>query len=691
LDETKNTQLGVYDQVLQDRYNPVALMKDFEPLWKSRFLRSNASLSWNVTKGLIARSEVGYNQFWRREKTWSGSVYNNYLDAVGNKTYAGNASITSGEGWNLRWVNTLNYQISNLGKDHDLSVTAGHEVNNSGGESINIWGNRFPATFDKERAFGMMNQYLSSTTTVNSGISSSISTPDRLTSYFGRFNYTLFDKYLFTATLRADGSSKFPTSNKWGYFPAAAIGWRMSDETFIKDIKWIDNLKLRASYGEVGNDGISANLWKPQWSSDGLTRYSINEAQQTAYSPQSTKANPDLKWETTITRNIGVDFSLLNKKINGALEVYKNSTKDLLVLASIDAIYGYTAEYRNVGSTSNRGIELSLSSDLIRRKDFNLTAGFNININRGKIDELAPGVNGLYKSQWGSSMTQPNTGDYILEVGKPVGQVRGYIYEGWYSVDDFDYANGIYTLKKGVADIGSGIIGTVFGTTGNKPGGQVAYPGVVKYKDVNNDGLVNENDVTIIGDMNPKHTGGLNINSSYKNFDFAMNFNWSYGNQVYNANYLAAFYGSKEDGLFKNRLDYLTTSFKIYDIQNGQLVKVTDPAALKALNANATTYLPYHENPVVSTMGIEDGSFLRLNTVTLGYSLPEGLIQKMKINKLRFYASIFNALTFTKYKGLDPEVNANTNLNSASYPTLGLDWGAYPRARSFTAGLNIEF
>ncbi|MCU7551747.1 TonB-dependent receptor [Chitinophagaceae bacterium LB-8] len=691
LDDTKNTQLGLYDRVLQDQFNPVALMEDYEPLERRRFLRSNVSLSWNIIKGLTARSEFGYNMYWHRGKAWSGAVYNNYLDAAGNKTYAGNAALESAEGWGLRWVNTLNYQIANLGKDHDLSVTAGQEVNNSDGESFSIWGNKYPVSFDKERAFAMMNQYLASTTTVNYGYSSDVATPNRLTSYFGRANYTLKDKYLFTATLRADASSRFAPSNRWAYFPAAAIGWRMTDEDFLKDVRWLDNLKLRASYGEVGNDGIGPNLWKSQWSSDGLTRYSINEAQQSSYSPQSTMPNPNLKWETTVTRNVGVDFSFLNRRINGTLDVYKNSTKDLLMLTSLRPETGFSGMYENIGSTSNRGVELALSGDIVHQKDFNLTASINISVNRGRVEELAPGVNGLYKSQWGSTMTQPNTGDYILQVGKPVGQVRGYTYDGWYSVDDFDYANGIYTLKKGVADIGSGIIGTVYGTTANKPGGQVAYPGVIKFKDTNGDGIVNESDVTIIGDMNPKHTGGFNLNSSYKNIDFAMNFNWSYGNKVYNANYLAAFYGSKEDGLYKNRLDYLSTSYKIYDIQNGQIVKVTDPAALNALNANATTFLPYHENPVVSTMGIQDGSFLRLNTVTLGYTLPEGLIQKMKINKLRVYASIFNALTLTKYKGLDPEVNTNTGQGGAQYPTVGLDWGAYPRARSFTAGLNVEF
>jgi len=198
-----------------------------------------------------------------------------------------------------------------------------------------------------------------------------------------------------------------------------------------------------------------------------MTNYSINEVQQVSYSPASTIANPNLKWETTITRNLGLDFAFLKSRIYGSVDVYKNSTKDLLMLTAISAISGFTSTYDNIGGTSNKGIELALGGDIMRSRDFNLSVNFNININRGNVDELAPGVNGLYKSQWGSSMTQPNTGDYILYVGKAVGQVRGYIYDGWYTTNDFNYnaTTGMYTLKPGVPDIASGILGTVYGTT----------------------------------------------------------------------------------------------------------------------------------------------------------------------------------------------------------------------------------
>lgn len=692
LDDRVNTQLGLYDVVLQDQYNPVSRMKDYFPGGNQRSLRSNASLSWNIIRGLNARSEFGYNMYWNRNKSWSGAVYNNYLDADGNKTYAGNASISSTEGWSLRWVNTLSYQVQALGKAHDLNITVGQEVNDSHSEGISMFGNKYPASFDSERAFALMDQYLSGTSTINSGISSNIGAASRLLSYFGRLNYSLFGRYLFTATLRADGSSRFSPINRWGYFPAAAVAWRINEESFLKDVSWLDNLKLRVSYGEVGNDGISAQLWTQQWGSDGLTRYSINEVQQSAYSPASTLANPDLKWETTVTKNIGLDFALFNNRLSGTIEVYKNNSKDLLLLTSIDPVRtGFTSTYDNIGGISNKGIEISLVGAIIKSKDFTLNANFNINFNKSRVDQLGPGITGLYKSQWGSTMTQPNTGDYILMVGQPVGLVRGYTYDGWYTVDDFNYSGGMYTLKPGVPDIASGIIGTVFGTTTHKPGSQTAYPGVIKFRDVNGDGVVDEKDVTVIGNMNPKHTGGLTVTSTYKNFDLALGFNWSYGNKIYNANYLAAFYGSKEDGLYRNRLDYLSSAYRIFDIQGGQLVSITDPGELSKLNEGATTFLPYHENPVASTLGIQDGSFLRLNTVTLGYNLPQSLIKRIGISNLRIYGAIYNALIFTNYPGLDPEVNTNTSQGGAQYPTVGLDWGSYPRARSFTLGLNLGF
>lgn len=697
LDDRLNTSLGMYDNVLQDRFNPVARIKDYTPLTTNKSLRANGALSWNVIKGLTARSELGLSTYWNNTKTWSGAIYNDYFDAEGNQTYGGNAEISRSEGWNMRWANTLNYNVQGLGEKHSLGILVGQEISDSNSESMKIAGQYYPVSFDADRAFAMMDQYNTEMNTPNHSFSSNKGTPNRMLSFFGRANYSFMDRYLITATFRADGSSKFAPSSQWGYFPAAALAWRISEEDFAKKIVWLDNLKLRLSYGMVGNDGIDASLWKMNWKSSGLLNYSIDENKQPGYEPASaTMANPNLKWETTITRNLGLDFGIFNNRLYGTVDLYWNTTKDLLMLTSISSISGFSTTYDNIGQTSNKGLEISLSGDIIRSKDFNLSASMNINFNKGNVDKLAPGVNGLYKTQWGSTMTQPGTGDYILMEGKPVGLVRGYTYDGWYTTSDFTYQDGKYTLKEGVPDIASGILGTVYGTQKEKPGGQSAYPGVVKYKDISGpdgipDGIVDDYDVSVIGDMNPKHTGGFNLNLNYKHLDLSLGFNWSYGNKIYNASYLAALYGGKENGLYRNGLAILADSYKLYDIQDGNLVRITEPSALDALNKNAKLYLPYHENPVVSTLGIEDGSYLRLNTVSLGYTFAKNLIKKLGLQNARVYGTIYNLLTITGYSGVDPEVNANPNLGGAQYPTTGLDWGTYPRARSYTFGVNVEF
>jgi TonB-dependent starch-binding outer membrane protein SusC len=524
------------------------------------------------------------------------------------------------------------------------------------------------------------------TTVVNPSISKN--------SYFGRANYSFMDKYLLSATFRADGSSKFSPENRWGYFPAASAAWRISKENFMENVNWISDLKLRVSYGEVGNDNISSSLWNQLWTSGGLTRFSLNEVQQASYTLGTSElANYNLTWETTTTRNIGLDFTLFNGKLNGSVDVYKNTVKDLLLRTPITPISGFTTTLANVGATSNKGIEISLNGNIVNTEDFSLKASVNFNINKGNVDALAPGINNTYNSNWGGVHNSAGSGDYIFEVGQPVGLVRGWVSDGMYTTKDFDYnpaGGGIYTLKAGVPDIASGLLSTVYGTVGHKPGAQTAYPGVPKFKDTNKDGVVDVKDIGVIGNMNPKNYGGFSFSGNYKSFDFGLDFNWSYGNDVYNADHLNNYLGNKESGLFRNRIQELAGAYKIYDVVGGQITPVVDPAALDALNANATTYLPFAENTMTSTFGIEDGSFLRLNTVTLGYTLPKSIGGVNLFQRVRIYGSIYNALLITGYNGLDPEVSSDESRNG-DYPTPGLDYGTYPRPRSYTLGINLEF
>ncbi|SNR31181.1 TonB-linked outer membrane protein, SusC/RagA family [Maribacter sedimenticola] len=693
-DVTSNTQLGDYDYVLSDTFNPVSQLYDTDNSNINRELVANTALTWNVVNGLTAKSSLSVTATWNKNKEWTGAIVNNYLDGNDEPIYGGDAEVTTSEAWRVIFTNTLNYEFQGLGDDHRLSILGGTEIIDGGAESVTINGERYPSSFDAERAWANMDSYLVAEQQFYR-LQSNIAAASRWESYFGRLNYAFKDKYLLSGTFRADGSSKFAPSQRWGYFPAGAFGWRLSEESFLNQTSWIDDLKLRVSYGTVGNDRIPNSAFTNLYELSGNSTYSINEVLQPAYVPASESlGNPEITWETTITRNIGLDFTVLDSKLSGTIEVYHNSVKDLLLLdTSLSEITGFSSQYRNVGQTSNKGVEVSMNADLVTTDNFNLQGNFNINFNRNNVDELADGINPFYSSEWGGVRLSPN-GDYVLEVDRPVGLIRGWQYDGWYTTDDFNYdpATEIYTLKDGVADYASGILPNIYGTFSNKPGDQTAYPGVQKVKDINGDGLIDDLDLGVIGNTNPKHTGGFGLTGNYKAFDFGLNFTWSYGNDIYNATHVEAYLGNKETGLFRNRFQELAGHYKIYDIIDGQLTKVVDPAALDALNANASTFLPYPESAINTSFGVEDGSYLRLNTATLGYSIPENTLSKIGLKRLRLYGSIFNVFTLTGYSGFDPEINANEyDGGNRTYPTPGLDFRSYPRARTYTFGINVEF
>ncbi len=680
---------------LWDNYSPASRAADYDPLTASSNFVGIASLNWVIIKGLTYHTDFSGNGSWGQRRYWSGAIYRSYIDdATGKKSFAGDADYRKNDSWGLRWANTLAYEF-NINKDHKFNVLAGSEFFNSGGTSISIQANHFPSNFTKDNAFGQINQFTPAPIGTAT-FSSNVSFPDRLTSYFGRVLYSYMDKYLFTGTFRADASSKFTQNNRWGYFPAAALAWRASQESFLKDVSWLDDLKFRAAYGAVGNNNIAANSFAQNWGSVSDTRaqYDINHTLLPAYglSTPSILANPDLKWETTITRDIGTDFTLFGGVLSGTVDVYWNTTKDLLLNTTIPPISGFTSTLANVGQTSNKGVELALSSRVIQSKDWRVTVGGNITFNKNNVDRLADNVNPLYGSAWAGTATYPAS-DYLLVPGRSVGLVRGLTYNGYYTPADFNYNNGLYTLKSGVPDVTSAIAGVMHGlvTGTDRPTGQNAYPGMAKYKDLNGDGKIDDNDLSVIGSTTPKITGGFTANAGYKNFDLMLNFNYILGNDIYNANKLASLYGPKEAGVYENKLAILNDGYKIYDVVKGQLVRLRTPDELNAANAGATLPLAYSETGIASTLGIEKGSFLRLNTATLGYTVPKNVLSKIRVSSLRIYGSVYNLFTLTKYSGLDPEVSVNDNANSSTYPTTGLDFGAYPRPRSFVVGINLNF
>ena len=671
------SDLGMGSASADPTYNPLTTVKDYENLRNRYRIGVNTGLTWNIIKGLTAKSEIYLSRNWSKTQNWvgghtQGEPYNS-------------ATLTNGDGYNTRWDTTLSYEVQGLGEDHSLTVMAGNEVLSSRSNNSQIYGTNYPDEWDMNYGFGFINM----TNKTNDKYTYTDGHPSHSTSWFGRVNYNYLGRYLLTATLRADGSSKFAEGNRWGYFPAAAVAWRISDEPFMKNAQsWLDNLKLRLSLGTSGNDQIASGLTETLWTTGTAV---VNGENITTYVPAKTLGNPDLKWETTTSRNIGLDFSFWNGKLRGSLDYYHNSTKDVLMLVPCDPTSGFSFQMQNVAKTSNRGIELSLNYEIVRQKDWHLSFGLTYNYNKNKVDKLQDGVLASAHTNWGSTMRKPNY-DYIVKEGEPVGLVQGFLSEGFYTVNDFNVVDGVWTLKPGVPD-NKLDLGGDYGGPYNRPEGQVAYPGMAKFKDVDESGTVDADDATIIGHTMPKHTGGFNLSGRWKNLDFSANFTYQLGGDVYNANVMSDMKGDKDTGLGYSRLSEVSNTWKMYNTDaNGDIYIVTDPTELAALNAN-TLYPVTHEYGITSSKFIEDASFLRLQTLTVGYTFPKVWTKKVGISNLRVYFTGGNLFCWKKYSGLDPDVNVSPNADSAyaGFPTPNYDYRSYPKSRTFTFGLNVAF
>jgi TonB-linked SusC/RagA family outer membrane protein len=457
------------------------------------------------------------------------------------------------------------------------------------------------------------------------------------------------------------------------------VAWRIKSESFLKDVSWINDMKFRASVGVIGNNRIDDYLHITTFNNDGRYYYGLNN--NIVYALYSSGlVNTDLKWESARSTNLGLDLSIFRSRLRMSVDVYENRSKDLLLDVPVASTYGYTTQTQNVGETSNRGLEIQLDGVIAKRASgFNWSANFNISFNQNKILALGPGQDFFFAApSWGVS-GQP--ADYIQKIGQPVGAMWGLVTDGFYKVSDFDYnaTTSRYTLKAGVVNNAS-IIGVV-------------QPGAIKFKDLNNDGLVDlNNDRQIIGNPTPKFTGGLNQMFSYKRWDASLFVNFSYGGDVYNANRIeftnAYSVNSNMLGEMKDRWKVVTADGATAQYINGNNVFGIPPAELEALNAGAKIWQPIRTSGAFypHSWAIEDGSFLRINNLTIGYSLPSSNLGRLKMSMLRFYVTANNLAVFSNYSGYDPEVSVR---NSPLTPNL--DYSAFPRSRSFIFGVNASF
>jgi TonB-dependent starch-binding outer membrane protein SusC len=659
-------------------YDPVASAND--EYKKQNRLNStfNGGLTWKIFPFLSFRSEGGFE--FKNERT--DNVWGPHTSQAQN--YAGQpiGNIYTLSGSSYRISNYLTFDKSGIFPGHDLNMVIGQERLSSGYKTVTNESRFFPTYMKYEDVLANMN-FGTPIPTVTY-----IAADQRMNSYFGRINYSINNKYIFTGTLRGDGSSMFAEGHQWGYFPSAAVAWKISEEDFLKNASWISQLKMRLSYGETGNNRITPGMWAMNYGTGNENKpYYLGEQEARNFIPGNTLYNPILTWETSVIRNVGVDFGFLNNRLSGTIDLYSTTTRDLLLLAPVPTNSGYTGQQKNLGRTTNRGVEITLNGSLVNTRDFSLSASFNIGFNKNMVDEYPNGDANykLYTSGWNGT-AQPLE-DFMIKAGEPTGQMYGYVTDGMYTFDDFTFNNTSkkWDLNGGVADNSAVISPSYFG------------PGILKFKDIAGgtdgkpDGKIDGNDRRVIGNANPKHQGGFSLNARYKGFDFMTFFNWTYGNDIYNANkidYTTFLLSRKYQNILAD-MD-LAHRFTIIDPETGLNVATganANPQRLMDLNQNASIWSPLMTVTPLHSWAIEDGSFLRLNTITLGYTIPKSVLNRAHIGSVRVYVTAYNLHTWTNYTGFDPEVDSRR-----SPPvTPGVDYSAYPKSRSFIGGINVTF
>ena len=667
------------------------------------------ALQWTPIKGLRLRTEGNYNISFRDTERYWGWLTSTAQSAVHQQKPV--AALTKRTVESYTWTNTASYDMS-IKDMHNLSFLLGQEIYHTQYKESKQTAHLFDQGIDAETAINNMalgEPYAQDTYTLRS-------TPNRTASFFGQVSYNFDHKYLISATFRADGSSKFAPGKQWGYFPSVSGAWVINKEKFMKDVKWVDQLKLRAAFGLAGNNNINDDMWRFLYATNnagGPEFASTTTANgELYYATPGNYPNKDIKWETTITRNVALDISLFGGRLNITPEFYWNTTRDLLYSSPIPSVSGYSKQMQNIGKVQNNGWELTVNGDILRGKDYVLSGNFTLGHNKMTIKALNATDTRIYNyaGAWKSS----DQNDYLLEVGGELGLMYGYVYDGLYTWDEFLYpTTSTYAAQPKGKGVVNGILvgGTITdGYEGNSGNGVLAsshsgystMPGKIKIKDLNGDGQIDVNDKTVIGRTTPKWQGGFGLSGQWKDFDFVANFTYMLDFDVYNAtayalssmsssqNSFTNVYSKFNDGRWRYSAPDGFTDLSGHNITGESLYKNGNldgmPGLYKTLNANASTWNPGDlVTNIMLDSFVEDGSFIRCSDVTLGYTLPKSISSKIYLNKVRAYVSVSNLFILTKYSGYDPEVDVQSGL------TPSMDYNRYPRARQFSFGVNVTF
>lgn len=612
----------------------------------SRNLQINGGFTFNFNKRLSLRNSTGM-----RYSTTRNDIFN------GSKSSSGKRSSINGytqydEKGSFQTSNVLNYEYR---KDkHRFTLMGGQEFVSNWSKALRATVTNFP---NDDIGLNDMGLGIPNSTT------SKVIYDDKLISFFARANYNLNEKYLFTATVRADGSSKFSDKHKWGYFPSVSAAWRLGEEEFIKRMKLFSDLKIRVGYGLAGNNRVGNYSSLDLLSS---VNYANNDAQVSGYVPAGIPSEY-LQWESNATFNFGVDLGFLEQRITVSPEFYINNSSNLLLNSRVPGSSGFTNMLRNIGQTRNVGVDLTINSTNIQNKKFSWRSSLNVSYNRNTIKALSGEKSFLEEASFGY-----NQATHKIEVGNSIGQFYGFKTLGVYQVNEFDYdaATQTYLLKEGIPYMGDR----------NK-----MQPGMWKFANLDNNDVIDDNDRTVIGNANPDFYGGLNNTFKYKNWDMSVFFSFSYGAEVLNATKLTS---TKAGKMNYNVLAAVDSNHRWMTIDADGKV-VTDPKQLASLNAGrnvASIYDLQEGKNYIHSWAVEDASFLRLSNINIGYTFDRKKLARFGLQSLRLYASGNNLFVWTPYTGFDPEVSTK-----GSNLTPGVDFGAYPRNRSFIFGLNVAF
>ncbi|SFM58643.1 TonB-linked outer membrane protein, SusC/RagA family [Chitinophaga sp. YR627] len=616
---------GTYNTSSPYSANPTNPIQDFQSTINKTYLRR-----------ILANTSLEYKLF--REltlKVTGGADLINTKQNYYSPSYAGSpggsASGYAAGGYasvgNLSattWINENTLTYDHAwNEEHFLNVLAGYTMQHQKDESAVASAQKFPNDLT---SFNNLNFASTPVLSVSDGHQSA------LNSYLARVNYSYQHKYNVTVSLRSDGSSRLGRNNRWGYFPSIGLSWNASKETFAQ--RWeptVSDVKVRVSAGRTGNSEV------PPYSSLAAlspTNYYFNGALVTGIAPVQIE-NPDLKWETTTQYNAGLDFGILHRRVNVSVDAYYKKTTDLLLNVPFPLYTGYASVLQNVGSVENKGIELSITSDNIKSADFSWKSTLVLGANRNKVLGLGDGTD-YYFPLAPTGYVSP----VIVKVGLPVGSFWGYNTNGLITKED---------LVKGIPVLS----------------GVSQQAGDTKYVDTNGDGVISTADKHNLGSAQPKLTFGLTNTLNYKAFDLSFVFQGSYGNKIFN------FLQQKLE-IPTLSLNASTTLLDRYSESNpnGKVARATNAPVAQ-----------------VTDRYIEDGTFVKLKNLSLGYNLPKSVLERIHVNQLRIYVTAQNILTWTNYTGLDPEVNFYDSDNTKQ----GIDYGAYPASKSYLVGLGVTF